>query len=70
MDKKLQNEKGKIGEQLVSNFFDLNFSKFFSFPNPLTKTNAEVSDVLIWFNRNVFLVEVKTLDKSLSDIAS
>lgn len=70
MDKKLQNEKGKIGEQLVSNFFDLNFSKFFSFPNPLTKSNAEVADVLIWFNWVALLIEVKTRDKSLTNVDS
>lgn len=66
----LQNEKGKIGEQLVSNFFDLNFSKFFSFPNPLTKSNAEVADVLIWLNKIVFLIEVKTRDTGSASIES
>lgn len=52
--------KGEVGENLVSNFFDRNFSKVFSFPNPKTKNNAEIADVLIWLNRTVFLIEVKT----------
>jgi hypothetical protein len=54
--------KGEVGEQLVSNFFDHNFSKIFSFSSPKTKNNAEVADVLIWSNRTVFLIEVKTRD--------
>ena len=52
--------KGEIGERLVSNFFDRNFSKIYSFPNAKTKANAEVADVLVWLNRTVFLIEVKT----------
>lgn len=55
--------KGEITERVVSNFFDENFSKIFSFPNPKTKTKAEVADVLIWLNRTVFLIEVKTRDE-------
>lgn len=55
--------KGEIAEQLVSNFFDENFSKIFSFPNPKTKAKAEVADVLIWLNRTVFLIEIKTRDE-------
>jgi len=55
--------KGEIAEQLVSNFFDENFSKIFSFPNPKTNAKAEVADVLIWLNRIVFLIEVKTRDE-------
>ena len=35
--------KGEITERVVSNFFDENFSKIFSFPNPKTKTKAEVA---------------------------
>jgi hypothetical protein len=58
--------KGEIGERLVSNFFDESFSNIFSFPNPKTKNNAEVADVLIWLNRTVFLVEVKTRNDSIS----
>jgi hypothetical protein len=52
--------KGEIGERLVSNFCDQNLSKIFSFPNPKNKDNAEIADVLIWLNRTVFLIEVKT----------
>jgi len=55
--------KGEIAERLVSNFFDENFSKIFSFPNPKTNAKAEVADVLIWLNRIVFLIEVKTRDE-------
>ena len=57
--------KGEIGEQLVSNFVDSSLSKLFSFPSPKTKNNAEVADVLIWLNRTVFLIEVKTRDDSI-----
>lgn len=52
--------KGEIGEQIISNFVDNNFSKIFSFSSPKTKNNAEIADVLIWLNRTVFLIEVKT----------
>ena len=58
--------KGEIAERLVSNFFDENFSKIFSFPNPKTGVKAEVADVLIWLNRTVFLIEVKTRDEDKS----
>lgn len=61
-------DKGAIGEQLVSNFFDSNFSKFFSFPNPKTKNNEEVADVLVWKNYTVFLVEVKTRNEGTAAI--
>ena len=53
-------DEGNVGELLVSDFFDKNFSKIYSFPNPKTKNNSEVADVLIWLNRTVFLIEVKT----------
>lgn len=64
--------KGNIGELIVSNFFDSNFSKLFSFTSPQTKGKAEVSDVLIWLNRTVFLIEVKTrdTDKATASIES
>ena len=52
--------KGQIGEKLVENFFDKNFSNIYSFSSPKTKDNAEVADVLIWLNRKLFLIEVKT----------
>ena len=64
--------KSEIGEQIVSNFVDKNFSKIFSFSSPKTKDNAEVADVLIWLNRTVFLIEVKTrnTDKGTAPIES
>lgn len=62
---------GEVGELIVSNFFDSNFSKIFSFLNPKTKNNAEVADILIWLNRTVFLIEVKTRsDEGSSTIQS
>ena len=51
---------GSYGEKLVENFFDSKFSTSFSFPNPKTKDNAQITDVLIWMNRVVLLIEVKT----------
>ncbi len=54
--------KGRFGEHLIENFFDSNFSRIFSFPNPKTKENAQVADVLIWI---VLLIEVKTRDEKL-----
>lgn len=59
--------KGRFGEQLIENFFDCYFSRIFSFPNPKTKTNAQVGDVLVWTNRKVLLVEVKTRDEELGN---
>ncbi|MDP8227059.1 MAG: hypothetical protein P9L89_05415 [Candidatus Celaenobacter polaris] len=55
---------GISGEKLVENFFDSRFSKIFSFANPKTKDNAEITDVLIWMNRVALLIEVKTRDQS------
>ena len=55
---------GNIGEEIVSNFFDTSFSEILSFRDPKTKDNAQVSDILIWLNRYVFLLEVKTLVSS------
>lgn len=52
---------GDIGEEIVSNFFDTSFSEILSFRDPKTKDNAQVSDIIIWLNRYVFLIEVKTL---------
>ena len=60
--------KGEVGERLVSNFFDENFSKIFSFPHANTKTNAQVADILVWLNRTVFLIEVKTRDEGTASI--
>lgn len=64
------NNKGTLGEQLISQFFDSQYSKFFSFPNPKTNSNAQVADVLIWKNRVVFLIEVKTRDEGTASIDS
>lgn len=54
--------KGDIGELLISNFFDENFSKIYSFQSPKAHDKAEIADVLIWLNRTAFLIEVKTRD--------
>lgn len=54
--------KGDIGELLISNFFDKEFSKIYSFPSPKAEDKAEIADILIWLNRNAFLIEVKTRD--------
>ncbi len=55
---------GNIGEEIISNFFDTNFSEILSFHDPKTKDNAQVSDIIIWLNRYIFLIEVKTLVSS------
>ena len=64
------NNKGTFGEKLIAEFFDSNYSKFFSFPNPKAKSNAQVADVLIWMNRVVFLIEVKTRSEGSASIDS
>lgn len=64
----IKDTKGDIGEQLIAQFFDNKYSRFFSFPNPKTKTNAEIADVIIWKNRVVLLVEVKTRDEGPASI--
>ena len=53
---------GNYGENLVKNFFDFNISKFYSFPNARTKDNAEIADVVVWHNRKLFFIEVKSRD--------
>ena len=65
MEEKEEN-KGTWGERLIENFFDSNYSSIFSFPNPKTKDNAQVTDVLIWLNRVILLIEVKTRDEAES----
>ncbi len=55
---------GNIGEQIISSFFDESFSNILCFPNPKAKNNAQVSDILLWLNRFIFLIEVKTLVSS------
>ena len=66
----MDDNNGTVGEKLVAKFFDKHFSKVFSFPNPKTKSNAEVADVLVWMNRTVFLIEVKTRDRSKVPVES
>ena len=55
---------GDIGEVIVSNFFDKTFSEILSFRDPKTKDNAQIADIIVWLNRYVFLIEVKTLVSS------
>jgi len=66
----MYSDRGTAGEKLIGNFFDKNFSRIFSFPNAKTKSNAQVADVLVWMNRTVFLVEVKTRDDGTASINS
>ena len=66
----MDDNNGTVGERLVAKFFDKHFSKVFSFPNAKTKSNAEVADVLVWMNRTVFLIEVKTRDRSKVPVES
>ena len=68
----MDDNNGTVGEKLVAKFFDKHFSKVFPFPNPnpKTKSNAEVADVLVWMNRTVFLIEVKTRDRSKVPVES
>ena len=62
---------GDLGEQIISNFFDVEFSEILTFPDPKTqKNNAQIADVLIWVNRVVFLIEVKTRDIGPAKIES
>jgi hypothetical protein len=61
-------DKGTWGEQLIASFFDSHFSRHFSFPNPKTKSNAQVADVLVWMNRLAILIEVKTRDEGTASI--
>ena len=66
----MDENNGTVGEKLVTKFFDKHFSKVFSFPNPKTKSNAEVADVIVWMNRTVLLIEVKTRDRSQASVES
>jgi hypothetical protein len=61
---------GSLGEELVQNFFDNNFSKVFSFFRPTTSDREQVADLLVWMNRFVFLIEVKTRDQGIASIES
>lgn len=51
---------GSIGENLLNNLVDNNYTKIFTFPNPRTESGAQVADNIIWMNRLVILIEVKT----------
>jgi hypothetical protein len=55
---------GDIGEEIVSGFVDSNFSEILSFRDPKAKDNTQITDIIIWLNRYVFLIEVKTLVSS------
>lgn len=61
-------DKGSLGEERIANFFDTHFSRLFSFPSPKTQANVEIADVLVWWNRVVLLVEVKTRDTSKATV--
>jgi len=51
---------GEIGEQIIHQFIDSKISKIFTFPDPKTADGAQVADLLIWMNRVVILIEIKT----------
>ena len=56
-------------EEVISNFFDSKFSFPLSFKNPKAKdSKAEVSDIILWLNRKLFLIEIKTKEDSKSTI--
>ncbi len=65
-----EKDAGELGEHLVNQFFDSNLSKFFSFPNARNKQKAQVADLVVWLNRKLFLVEVKTRDEGTSTLES
>lgn len=52
--------EGALGERKVQSFFDANIGNIITFPNPKTKNNAEIADLLVWLNWKAFLVEVKS----------
>ena len=52
---------GAYGERLVSQYFDTQISKFFTF-KARSKDNVEIGDAVVWHNRNLFLIEVKSRD--------
>lgn len=59
---------GDSGESIVASFINDRFSNILSFLRPKTRSNAEVADVLIWMNRLVILIEVKTRGKGAASI--
>lgn len=58
---------GKIGELIIQNFVDTNFTDILSFPNPKNKKNEEICDILIWQNFTVYLCEIKTRKTRIAD---
>ena len=52
---------GSYGERLVSQFFDSKISKFYTF-KARSKDNVEIGDAVVWHNRKLFLIEVKSRD--------
>lgn len=59
---------GNVGEQILNNFVDKKFTKLISFPNPKTKSKAQLCDNLIWLNYDAILIEVKTRTKGETTI--
>lgn len=59
---------GDFGEQIVNSLVDSQFTKYISFPNPKTKSNAQIADNLIWLNHDAILIEVKTRTKGKTSI--
>ena len=57
---------------MVKDFFDAKDPDFYSFPKAKSKDNAEFADVVVWHNRWLFLIEVKSRDseKATSSIES
>ena len=52
---------GNYGERLVSQFFDSKISKFYTF-RARSKDNAQIGDAVVWYNRKLVLIEVKSRD--------
>ena len=52
---------GNYWEKLVSHFFDSKISKFYTF-KARSKDKAEIADAVVWHNRELFLIEVKSRD--------
>jgi hypothetical protein len=51
---------GIAGEELIRQFIDNKLTRIISFASPTTSEGAQVADILIWRNKLVILVEVKT----------
>lgn len=59
---------GRSGEILIEKFIDSEFSKIFSFSDPKTNNNEQITDILVWLDRLALLIEVKTRGQSRSSI--